>query len=127
MNKEIEKLKKENKKLRNSLKENGIEPESEVLGKKLGKILTGRELRIAAENKLKVRYVEKYYNPEDRCKNFSADCVMEKCAGDCPDEDGYYIGPSDIDLAQYADDEKIQYELPEGIFEVHRAKGVIYK
>lgn len=125
LRKENKNLKEENKKLKAALDEEGIEPESEVLGKKLGDLLTGKELKIAAEKGLKVRYIEQYYNPQDRHMNFNADCVMEKC-NNCEDEDSYYIGNSDIDLYQYAYNERVCGEVDEGTFEVRRAKGVKY-
>jgi len=126
MIKEIEKLKKENKKLRKALKQEGIEPDDilgKKLGKKLGDILTGEELRIAAEKGLKVRYVVTFYNPEDRHYNFNKDCIMEKTSGN---DEYYYIGDSDICLGNYRSDEKVTDDFDEGHFQVRKAKGVKY-
>jgi len=126
LTKKIARLKRENKKLKAALDEEGIEPETEVLGKKIGDVLTGKELRIAAEKGLKVRYIEHYHNPQDRHMNYNADCVMEKCdSSNFPND--YYIGNSDICVDEYADDAEVYGDFDEGIFEVRRAKGVKYE
>ena len=85
------------------------------------KTLTGKELRFAAENGLKVRYVEKYHNPMDKHMNFNSDCSMERI-----DKDNYYIGNGDICLADYKEDDLAEGDFPEGVFEVKGAKGVKY-
>lgn len=121
---ELRAVKKENKKFKKFLEEEGYSID-DVLGKKPSKTLTGRELRIAAEKKLKVRYVEEYYSPEDRHMNYNGDCVMSKCDSD-PDN-SYYIGNSDISLDDYEDDAEVIGDFPEGTFEVRRAKGVKYE
>lgn len=126
LKKEIAKLKKENKKLKAALDKEGIESESEVLGKKLGDILTGKELKIAAEKKLKVRYVCKFFDSNDRGKNHNEDCIMEECSNNTKDEHSYYIGDGDICLEDYGDDERVVCDFDEGTFEVRRAKGVKY-
>ena len=126
LKKEITKLKIENKKLKAALDEEGIEPNTEVLGKKIGNVLTGKELRIAAEKKLKVRYIEHYHNPHDKHMNFNADCVMEECGNNTDNYRSYYIGNSDICLDDYDDDQEVSGDFDEGTFEVRRAKGVKY-
>jgi len=93
--------------------------------KKTEGIITGRELRIAAKKGLMIRYVEKFYNPEDKCKDFDDYFIMEKC--NSVDLDMYYIGNSDISLEDFKDDDIVAGDFPEGFFEVRRAKGVIYK
>lgn len=123
--KEIAKLKRENKKLKAALNEEGIEPYTEVLGRKNTVILTGKELKIAAIKGLKVRYVEKYNNPQDKHKNFNADCVMEKCPSN--DFEGeYYIGHGSLNINDFKDDEYMSMGFDEGFFEVRKAKGVKY-
>ena len=83
--------------------------------------LTGKELRIAAEKGLKVRYIELYHNPMDGHMNFNRECVMERI-----DKDNYYIGNGDICLKDFKDDDLVSGDFPEGIFDVQRAKGVKY-
>jgi hypothetical protein len=123
--KEIEMLKKENKKLREALKEHGIDVNVEVLGKKLGDILNGKELRIAADKGLKVHYVLNLHDPYDKNKNMSEDVVMERCTND-DDEYWCYIGDSDICIDDYSDEDKVVEDFDEGIMSVHKAKGVKY-
>ena len=126
--KEIEKLKKENKKLRKALENEGINPETEVLEKKTSKILNGRELRIAAEKGLEVRCVVQYENPFDKHMNYNEECIMEKCSNDnkTPDEHWYYIGDSDICLEYYGDEDPVVEDFGEGKMQVFRVKGVKY-
>lgn len=121
LEKEIARLKRENKKLKEALNDEGIEPETEVLGKKASKVLTGKELKIAAEKGLKVRYVVKMHNPQDNHMNFNEDCVMEKIR-----ENDYYIGNADISLNEFEDDAEVLGDFDEGTFEVRRSKGVKY-
>ena len=127
LEKEIAKLKRENKKLKNALDEESIEADTEVLGKKASKTLTGKELKIAAEKRLKVRYIEKYFNPQDRHMNYNGDCIMRKCKEDDENDDSYYIGDSDICLDEYDDNDVVCGDFPDGTFEVRRAKGVRYE
>jgi hypothetical protein len=127
LKKEIANLKKENKKLRAALDKEGIEPDSEVLGKKLGAILTGKELRIAAEKGLKVRYICKFFDANDKkYKNSNEDCIMEKTNNWTDEEHWYYIGDGDICLEDYADTDLVISDFGEGTFEVRRTKGVKY-
>ena len=83
-------------------------------------LLTGRQLRIAAEKKLKVRYVENYYSPYDEHMNFDDECVMEEAVI------GYYIGNSDIEPEDFSDDEFVGGDFPEGTFGVYAVEGVKY-
>jgi hypothetical protein len=123
---ELDNLKKENKKFRKFLEEEGYDID-EILGKKPSKTLTGAELRIAAYKKLKVRYVEQYYNPQDRHMNSNCDCVMTECGNNTKEEHTYYIDNSTITLEDFEDDADVIGEFPEGTFEVRRAKGVKYE
>lgn len=125
--KENKKLKKEIKKLKSALDEEGIEPETEVLGKKMGDILTGKELRIAAEKKLKVRYVEKYYDFSISNRNYNKECIMEKADTEDAADGSYYIGDTDIFVDEWKDNEEVIGDFDEGVFEVRRAKGVKYE
>jgi hypothetical protein len=124
--KEIAKLKRENKKLCRALKNEGIEPDIEVLNKKQGDLLTGKELEFAAKNKLKVRYICKMYDANDRYKNCNIICVMKECSNNT-DEHYYYIGDSDICLEDYGDKDEVFADFEEGTFEVRKVKGVQYQ
>jgi len=84
------------------------------------RILTGAELRFAAENKVPVFYEEKYYNPDDRHMNFHGKCVMEKAPS------GYYIGKSDISPDEFEPDALVEGVFPEGTFRVAAVAGKQY-
>ena len=84
------------------------------------RLLTGKELRAAALAGLPVRYVEKYENPQDRHMNFNEVCTLE------PAKSGFYIGNSDIQPADFADDQAVEGEFPEGHFAVYAAPKIKY-
>ena len=96
------------------------------LDKKLGDILTGRELRIAAKKGLKVRYIEKHDNPSDKHMNYNADCIMKKADESFDNEYSYLIGDGSLDIDVYGYNEEVTCDFGEGIFEVRKAKGVKY-
>ena len=85
------------------------------------RVLTGKELKFAAENGLRVRYVEQYLNPYDEHKNEDTVCIMEKA------NIGYYIGNSDIVPEDYSDDELVSGDFGEGTFAVYAVPGVQYE
>lgn len=82
--------------------------------------LTGKELKFAAEHKLKVRYMESYLNPMDSHNNFKGVCIME------PANVGYYIGESDIVPEDFKDTDIVTGEFPEGTYGVYKVPGVKY-
>lgn len=84
-----------------------------------GHILTGKELRFAAENNLPIFYEEDYHDPATR--GFFGACVMEKAPV------GYYIGDSDINPDEFTDDEVVMGSFPEGNYTVYGVKGHEYK
>ena len=87
----------------------------------MAKCLTGKELKIAAEKKLPVRWVYKEPSAYDKYKNENIVCVME------PANIGYYIGNSDIVPDDYGDHEEINITDGDGVhFEVRPVKGVKY-
>lgn len=86
-------------------------------GKCLGRLLTGRELRVAAQLKLKVRYVERYF---DGTSAYDKVVVME------PANAGYYIGCSDIEPDLFSDTDSVYQECDWGVFGVHAVPGVDY-
>jgi hypothetical protein len=84
--------------------------------------LTGKELKIAAKKGLKVRYVERYYNPMDSHMNYNRICKMTPAA------EGYYIGNSDIEVDCWKDDDIIDFiEFGEGDFGVYAVPGTKYE
>jgi hypothetical protein len=83
--------------------------------------LTGKELKIAAEKGLLVRYKEDYYSPMDEHKNYNDICVMEKAAF------GYYIGPADIDPEEWGAKQKVEADFDEGFMGVYTVDGIKYK
>lgn len=85
------------------------------------RLLTGRELRVAAKKKLKVRYVETYHNPHDSDKDYDSICVMEEA------NVGYYIGNSDIEPDVFSDSEDVQGDFDEGTYAVYAVDDVEYK
>ena len=85
------------------------------------KALTGKQLRIAAEKGLKVKYIEHYYNPMDSHMNYNDIYVMTKA------NTGYYIGNSDIDPEEWDEDQEVEGDFPEGTFGVYAVKGIKYK
>lgn len=85
------------------------------------RMLLGRELKIAAEKKLPVRYVELYHNPQDSHMEYDGVCVME------PANVGFYIGNSDICPDDFKDDALVGGDFGEGRFGVYAVEGVEYK
>lgn len=82
--------------------------------------LTGKELRYAAEHKLKVRYVERYHDPREKDKEYNRETKME------PANVGYYIGHSDINPDEFEDDQPVAGDFDEGYFAVYKVPGVVY-
>lgn len=85
------------------------------------KALTGKQLTIAAEKGLKVRYMEDFHNPMDSHMNFNEECIMEKA------NEGYYIGNSDIELDWFKEDQLVEGDFDEGTFGVYPVKGIKYQ
>ena len=83
-----------------------------------GHILTGKELRFAAENEVPVFYEEDYHDPAIR--GFFGVSVMEKAPV------GYYIGDSDINPNEFDDNEVVMGDFPEGKYVVYGVKGHKY-
>lgn len=90
------------------------------------KALVGRELKVAALKKLKVRYIETYYSPYDSHMNYNHICIMDSVDTEESNQ-GYYIGNSDIDPDNFEDDDIIEGEFDEGTYGVYPVKGVSYK
>jgi hypothetical protein len=82
------------------------------------RLLTGAELRAAAEKGLPVRYVERTYDPHE--PNFDAVVTMTKA------NVGYYIGHSDIDPDDFEPDAEVALDWPEGTGGVYAVRGVKY-
>jgi len=88
--------------------------------KKTDRIITGVELRFAAENELPVYYEETYENPHDSHMNFNGICVMK------PAEEGFYIGNSDIVPDDFTESQIVSDEFGEGSFSVYAVEGIKY-
>lgn len=84
------------------------------------RVLTGKELKIAAEKRLKVYYIEHYYNPLDKHLNFKGECYLEKA------NIGYYVGNSDINPEDFKDGALVMGDFFEGYYEVCVASKVRY-
>ena len=84
-----------------------------------GRILTGKELRHAADNGTPVFYEEEYHDPNE--KGFYGETRLEKAPR------GYYIGDSDIQPDEFADDEVVMRSFPEGTYTVYEVVGQTYK
>lgn len=82
------------------------------------RVLTGAELRYAAENRLPVRYVQSPYDPNEL--GFDDVVVME------PAQFGYYIGPGDIDPEDFEPADVIRFDLDTCWIAVYAAPGVTY-
>lgn len=82
------------------------------------RVLTGKELKIAAERGLRVRYVDHPYDPSD--SKINRICVMR------PATYGYYIGPSDINPDDYAPYESVYEDYGAGERWVYAVDGVDY-
>lgn len=98
----------------------GISPKPPKPRKPKPRILTGKELRYAADNGLQVHYVEEYHDPHCVGMNYNGVCVMEKAPN------GYYIGQSDIQPEFFADDDEVHEVFDEGEFTVYAVDGVNY-
>jgi hypothetical protein len=84
-----------------------------VAPKKTGKrVLTGKELKVAAIKRLQVYYIEKYYNKLERHLNFKGTCNLEKSIK------GFYVNNSIIDPNKYKDNDPVCGEFFGGYFEV---------
>jgi len=86
---------------------------------KRGRILTGKELRYAADNGIPVFYEEEYHDPNQ--KGFYGETRLDKAPR------GYYIGDSDIQPDEFADDEVVMRDFPEGSYTVYEVVGQTYK
>lgn len=84
-------------------------------------VLTGKELRHAAKNGLKVRYIFKDNGPLGLHKNQIT--VMERmidiCSFNC-DSGDYFIGDGDINVNRFKDDELVSKQYPGGYMEVRK-------
>lgn len=87
-----------------------------------GDLINGKELRFAAQHNLPVYYVETYYDPQDKHKNYRGKCVLEHIR-----DEEYYIGNSDINLAEYSDSGYVTGDFAEGDFAVFKVVGIQYK
>jgi len=86
-----------------------------------GDLITGEELRFAAENKLPIYYFETHYNPSDNHLNYQGKCVLKHIAAQ-----SYSIGHGDINLSDYSDAEPVAGVIPEGEFAVYKIVGIKY-
>lgn len=86
-----------------------------------GSLITGKELKFAFNNKIKVWYVEIYENPLDKHMNFNGPSTME------PATIGAYIGNSDINPEEFKDDEFVEFDFDEGSCAVYKIKGMKYE
>lgn len=84
------------------------------------KVLTGKQLRYAAKHGLEIIYTEEYYNPQDSDKNYLVQAALEKTKA------GYFIGYSDIDPDDYADEEPVTCDFIDGILNAYAVPGVSY-
>ena len=84
-------------------------------------VITGKELRFAAINKIPIYYEEIYFDYDDKSKDFAGECVLEKA------KHGFYIGNSDIGINDFGDKEKVMGDFSEGIFKVYKIQGKKYK
>lgn len=82
-------------------------------------LLTGRELKIAAERGLRVKYRRYGYDPQTPDMRWTG--KMEKA------KYGYYIADSDIDPDMFEDDEKVRYDDVDSYIGVYKVKGVNYE
>jgi hypothetical protein len=82
-------------------------------------ILTGKELRTAAEKGLRVKYHRYHDDPSIPDKKWSG--KMEKA------KLGYYIADTDIDVEFLEDDESASFEGIDCWEMVFKVKGVEYK
>ena len=85
------------------------------------RLLTGKELRFAAENRVPVHYIEKHYNPMDKHMEYDGVCIME------PAIIGYYIGNTDIEPDYWENDVFVQEDFDAGIFSVFAVPGEKYE
>ena len=82
-------------------------------------ILTGRELKIAAERGLRVKYRRYHLDPCIPDMRWTG--KMEKA------KTGYYIADSDIELEWFKDDEKVSFEDVDSYVRIYKVKGVNYE
>lgn len=85
------------------------------------RVLTGKELKVAAKKGLRVRYVESYFDPQEKHRRYNKICKMEKA------KVGYYIGNSDIDPDEYLDRQLVAGDFGDGLFGVYAVEGVKYE
>lgn len=84
-------------------------------------ILTGREVKFAAENKLPVYCELIYFSLYDKHKNVRKKCIMEKAPI------GYFIASTDINPDEYKQDEYVFADFSDGTLTVRSIPGIIYK
>lgn len=101
--------------------EETLEENLNDLYRKSKRLLTGKELRFAAQYGLPVYYQELNENPMKKHKNYKSVCIMEKA------NIGHYIGNSDIDVDAFEDDEIVKDYYSEVHIAVYAVKGVIYE
>ena len=85
----------------------------------MDRLLTGRELKIAAEKKLRVRYVEFLRHVCEPI--FDGVIVLEKT------QYGYLFGDISINLENWQDDRLACGILPNGFFCVYTVFGIDYR
>lgn len=84
------------------------------------RVLTGKELKIAAIKRLRVYYIEHYYNPQDKHLSFKGECLLEKA------NIGYFIRNSVINPENFKDSALVKGDFCGGYFEVCAASKVRY-
>ena len=89
--------------------------------KNKGRLLTGKELKFAAANKIPVWYEEIYDNPFNKHYTFKGKSIMEEAGT------GYYIGNSDIEPDLFVDDEEIFCNFEDGTYAVYAYGDNIYE
>jgi len=83
------------------------------------RILTGKELRYAAENRRLVKCVIDYHNSNEG--SYIAIGILE------PKPIGYYIGTAEIEPEIFGDNEPVTIAYDEGDMRVESVFGVSYK
>lgn len=85
------------------------------------KLITGKELKFAAQNKIPVFYEERFYNPKYKYAEFNNITTMTKAISS-----GYFIGSSDIDPDEWDDNDYVHGHTDEGFINVYKIKGLKY-
>lgn len=87
--------------------------------RKSRRILTGKEARYAAKHGLSIWYEERYYDPQDKYKEFngpSLALMVKRCC----------ISYVDIQLESFKDGELVTEDFDEGWYKVYGVVGVKY-